>query len=312
VELLDARSVKERLPIAYVLDRYGIPVQVDGGAVAALCPFHPDSAPSLDVYGEQLERWGCYPCGLSGDVFDLVARLAWPGLSPTFAEVRGYALALLADYEASDWDGPTVGVERRFDPVRARVTVETSALRNGRPVVAFLGAKHARGELLGVDVMRLRTAWRVGSRLDEIIVPYYNRVGELVTYKHRTADTPVLAAPGSCFDDVLYGEWLDTDPSLPVLLCEGESDAWAAYEAAAGSYAVLAVPTGATSPPKAGQLAQVRGRRVLIAFDGDEAGAIGTELWCRALGEADILLMADGEDLAKLPPAQLRDALQIT
>jgi DNA primase len=163
-----------------------------------------------------------------------------------------------------------------------------------------------------VDVMRLRTAWRVGSRLDEIIVPYYNRVGELVTYKHRTADTPVLAAPGSCFDDVLYGEWLDTDPSLPVLLCEGESDAWAAYEAAAGSYAVLAVPTGATSPPKAGQLAQVRGRRVLIAFDGDEAGAIGTELWCRALGEADILLMADGEDLAKLPPAQLRDALQIT
>lgn len=47
------------------------------------CPFHPDSNPSLwarDDHRSGTPRWGCNPCGLSGDVVDWVMkyhRLSW-------------------------------------------------------------------------------------------------------------------------------------------------------------------------------------------------------------------------------------------
>jgi DNA primase len=309
VEQLDARSVKERLPIAYVLDRYGIAVRdYGGGDFAAVCPFHQDGEPSLDVYGERLERWGCFPCGLGGDVFDLIARLAWPSLEPAFSEVRAYALVLLRELEESDWNGPRVGVSRRFDAQRARVTVETSALRQPKPVNDFITAKHHRGELLGLGAITLRQTWRVGSRVDEIVIPYYDWDDNLVSYKHRTADTPAVSAPGSNFDDVLYGAWKD-DGSQPVLLCEGESDAWAAYAVAADVYAVLAVPTGAGAYPKPEQLARLAGRDVRIAFDGDAAGAIGAAIWQEHLDSAQIVLVPEGTDIAKLAPTERRALL---
>ena len=68
--MLPIRAIKDRLPIAYVLQRYNVPLEVNGG-VRAVCPFHPDTNPSLDVYGLTLERWGCFACGAGGDVLVL-------------------------------------------------------------------------------------------------------------------------------------------------------------------------------------------------------------------------------------------------
>src|SRR5581483_11116398 len=43
------------------------------------CPFHPDTNPSLwahDNYHDTgVGRWGCNPCGISGDVYDFLERL---------------------------------------------------------------------------------------------------------------------------------------------------------------------------------------------------------------------------------------------
>lgn len=304
---LSAADIKARLPIAYVLDRYRIPVEDVGGRYAAVCPFHPDSSPSLDVYGERLERWGCFPCGAKGDVLDLVGRLAWPHGTPDFRTVRDYAVVLLAEYESSDWQGPTEGVSRAFNPEAARAVVEMSSLRRPGPVEAFLKAKWAEGKLLGVGVDTLTQTWRIGSRLEEIIIPYFSRDDELVTYKHRTAETKALSAPGSALGKVLYGEWLDTDTNRPVLLTEGESDAWAARASAGDLWSVLGASSGAMDTRPAGLLG---GRRVHIAFDGDEAGRLGTLRWLEALGPGTrIIEVPEGYDLADLPPADLRSLL---
>lgn len=304
---LSAADLKERLPIVYVLDRYHIPVEDVGGRYAAVCPFHPDRDPSLDIYGERLERWGCFPCGAKGDVLDLVARLAWPSSTPDFRTVRDYAVVLLAEFEASDWSGPTEGVVRAFNPEQARAIVAQSSLRRPGPVEAFLDAKWAEGKLRGVSVATLTQTWRVGSRLEEIIIPYFDRDDELVTYKHRTAETKALSAPGSSLGGVLYGEWLDTDTSRPVLLTEGESDAWAARASAGDLWSVLGAPTGASDTRTAGLLG---GRRVTVAFDGDAAGRSGALLWYGALGPGTrIIEVPDGVDLADMAPADLRSLL---
>jgi DNA primase len=37
------------------------------------CPFHADTHPSLWARDEK-RRWGCHPCGVSGDIFDFMCR----------------------------------------------------------------------------------------------------------------------------------------------------------------------------------------------------------------------------------------------
>lgn len=301
-----AAELKAILPIVYVLERYGHGVEDVGGKYAAVCPFHQDSHPSLDVYGERLERWGCFACGARGDVLDLVGRLAWPGGAPDFRIVRDFALTLLAEFEASDWTGPIEGIVRTFDPEVARITVASSALNDLRPVVTFLQAKWERGELLAVDADYLHTTWQVGSRCEEIIVPYFDRTGSLVTYKHRTADTKALAATGSPLKGMLYGEWLD-DGHKPVLLVEGESDTWAAHRVAWDRYSVLGISTGVGDHPAAA--GKLRGRHVTVAFDGDEAGRAGTLRWVMELGGAQVVHVPEGDDLASIQPNDLRALL---
>jgi hypothetical protein len=308
---VDAGSIKAQLPIVYVLDRYGIAVEDGGdGRWAAVCPFHDDADPSLDVFGERLERWGCFPCGAKGDVFDLIERLAWPEGGPAFADVRRYALVLLDDLGRSDWSGPTVGTSKAFDSSRARAEVARSSLRDLGPVRQFLLRKHSQGELRGIeDPAWLQETFGIRSRGDEIILPYWSRAGELVTYKHRTALTKALSPPGrGQFAQTLYAEWRDSDESRPVLLCEGESDVWAATAALDASWAVLGVPTGVGAHPT--QAVTLAGRHVTIAFDGDTAGARGEDRWAEALQAygvtVDYRFVKAGQDLASLDPSELR------
>jgi DNA primase len=307
---LDAGGIKARLPIVYVLDRYRIPVEDGGdGRWAAVCPFHPDREPSLDVYGERLERWGCFPCGARGDVFDLIGRLAWPEASPSFSDVRRYALVLLDELEASDWTGPTEGVARTFDSTAARALVAQSSLNDRKAIDRFLAHKHAEGALRELTAGDLVGRWSVGSRLDEIIIPYFNRDGDLVSYKHRTALTKALSPPGKGqFSGVLYGEWWDCHTDRTVVLCEGETDTWAANQALLWSdYTPLGVPTGVGSHPL--QAVTLAGRDVRIAFDGDEAGRAGALRWAEALASygasVRILDVPEKTDLAMLPLAEL-------
>lgn len=313
-----AADIKAALPIVYVLDRWRVAVEDVGGRYAAVCPFHADSDPSLDVYGDRLERFGCFPCGAGGDVFDLIERLAWPGAftvppeheHPAFRDVKALAQQLLAELEASDWSGPREGTSKVFNPELARMVVAQSSINQLDAVVSFLQAKWNRSELLAVDAGWLHERWGVGSRIEEIVIPYFNRHGELLTYKHRTAETKAMSAAGSALGGVLYGEWMD-QLSRTVVLTEGETDAWAADRAAGDLYSVLGIPTGVGAHPK--QAAMLAGRSVLIAFDGDVAGRDGALRWHQALTQVGagvrIVPVPDDTDLAGLDPHELRSLL---
>lgn len=67
--IYEVAELKQELSILFILEQLGHPGN------PCLCPFHDDSKPSMDVYGERLERWGCFPCGRGGDVLDLVSHM---------------------------------------------------------------------------------------------------------------------------------------------------------------------------------------------------------------------------------------------
>lgn len=297
---LVASAIKAELPITYVLDWFRLPVEGVGGQYVAVCPFHDDTDPSLDVFGEKLDRWGCFACGAKGDVFDLIGRLAD---LDEFSEQRALAIEM-AEW-LDDWPGPREGISREFNPEAVRTLVAASSVRQLGAVEQFLAMKQRKGELLGLTAKHLHEVWGVGSRGDEIIVPYWDRAGDLLTYKHRSTETKLLSAPGSPLKGVLYGEWQDRDTSRPVILTEGESDTWAAHGACADLACVMSVANGADSRPWLGELA---GRSVLVAFDGDAPGRRGALRWAGYLGPTSgVLPVPDGTDLASLPPADLRE-----
>jgi DNA primase len=69
MEQLKAELSIERL-IAHSLGREPEPV---GNEPRWCCPFHADTHPSLWARDEK-RRWGCNPCGISGDIFDWICR----------------------------------------------------------------------------------------------------------------------------------------------------------------------------------------------------------------------------------------------
>jgi hypothetical protein len=78
-EVLDA--LRHRLP-DYLAAR-GVELRKNGTRLVGRCPRHDDASPSFAVFGIHHETCGCYPCGFTGDVFDVAL---WLGRASTFPE----------------------------------------------------------------------------------------------------------------------------------------------------------------------------------------------------------------------------------
>jgi len=81
------KQVKAASDIVAVVAHY-IEVRPAGKIFKAICPFHNDSRPSLDI-DPQRQRYKCWSCGAHGDVFNFVMHQEKVG----FKEAR----AILAD-----------------------------------------------------------------------------------------------------------------------------------------------------------------------------------------------------------------------
>lgn len=299
--VVDVQDVKAAVPIAFVLAYAGHqPTAAEGGELRYVCMFHDDSNPSLTVYRHEgaFERFKCWGCGAGGDVVDLFARLHGLDFKPALDAVAGL-VPLVAD-----WEGPTVGEKSKdFDFELARSLVDEAEVYAEEEALAalvdFLEAKR-----LPLDPEYLHDRWRIGQRDFGLIIPYFTRDRTLQSYKWRTATTKAMSARGSNFDNVLYGEWLDIDVSKTVVLTEGETDTWTVDSLPGRPYAALGLPTGASAHPKPGQVEQLRGRDVILALDGDDAGRAGAMRWALALadvaGRVRIATLPDGHDLTNI------------
>ena len=66
------QDIKDRLNIADVISGY-IQIKKAGTNFKALCPFHNEKSPSLQI-SPQKQIWHCFGCGEGGDVFGFVVR----------------------------------------------------------------------------------------------------------------------------------------------------------------------------------------------------------------------------------------------
>jgi hypothetical protein len=287
-------DLRRRASLPAVCTSLGI--QLDS-ELRAICPFHDDHDPSFSLYEDAngVQRWGCFPCGKLGDVFDLVQLVR--GVS------FGEAIRYVADVGTKEVPSPRRprkqvldrrALETYVDAAQDRVKTDES---DGYLCVAA-GLTDER------DVERDKKLRYLGWGVDEsanVVIPHYSGVGQLTGCKIRSLDGIKWAFPGSAFP-FLYGSWFPQQASR-LVLCEGETDLEHAFEKAGGAD-VRALPTGASSrtPSLVDQVC--RWRTVYLALDADEAGREATTRWIVALAERGIIGMEvrvlpipDGEDL---------------
>lgn len=260
-------------------------------------PGHDDSTPSFNLFDVDSEgvpqSFGCFGCGRKGDVTELTAELT--GLS---GDGLAYKLDLLLAAEESSSSTSfhrDEAAPRRepaeFSAVMGRLRANVSDVR----VRGFNRYMDGRGLSRAAHFAQGVAGWVPGP-FGTAVVPHYDPSGFITGIKYRSA-TRKWAEDGSRWPH-LYGVWLDTG-ARTVLLCEGESD-WllAAWSLRQDPWIdVLALPSGAAAEIRDEWLNRVAYRRLILAFDADDAGRKAVSEWKRNRTDSLVLSLPEGEDL---------------
>ncbi len=308
--LMSKDEIRAKLSLEWVVQReLDVSLDDDGNAQ---CPFHEDARPSFSIFisDDEVERAGCWSCDWRGDLFDVLM---------VNGRTFGTALDVARDFLARYPDQAVIRVKRE------RPTVPPEVLQQE---VGDAFTRHAQGTFGPVDRLLVRRGlrmspvyllerWGVGIASEvgvgSVLIPHYGPPPEryLTGYKVRTGGGPTIARSGSRFP-YLYGEFHWTDEARPVILTEGESDAWTIDWLFPDDYHVLALPTGANSAIRSEWLTLLRGAEVILAFDGDEAGVKATGRWTTALTGAAHVWTLDftaKQDCSNVMPTELRRLL---
>lgn len=315
-----------------------------GTRLIGYCPFEQHNGPKFSVRrteaGEEVAGcWACPDRG-QGDLFELIS---WVTGQDFTAAVQTAGLMQTAFRADASWAArPPVVFQPapKEDPqVFGLLTHEAQQTAYGDPeLLQVLIDRKARTDpgwrrltptlLLsrwGVGVVP-GTAYRRGitnpdstpysqitgtTAPTRISVPHYSPDGNgnWIVRGLKTRDARhghLYAVKGSDLRGYLYGLWRMQGADW-VLVCEGEGDAWcaSAVPEIADRMDIVSVPTGVKGQPTEQLLEPLRGKSVVLAFDGDTDGRLWTQRWIEALkGIAAAVLIApvpDGHDLASCP-----------
>lgn len=292
-------ELKSRLPLEWVVAEAGVALERrSDGRLVGICPFHLDSNPSFAVFGDNLDRVGCWSCDFTnGDLLDFIQRWKSCGFNEALTE----AVRLLKRFEETrnEWqpapppDRVIPDPEQLQERARAAWQLAESDLS---PIARFIQDKG-----LPLTARWLHDEFMVGA-LDEytILIPHAVETDSGLTvtgYKTRTPTSHPYAAAGSRFID-LYGSWRDRGRAQ-VIICEGESDTWLLAHLFP-DYDVFGLPAGANQPPKSEWVDRFRKRDIVILTDADTPGRQAAKRWHEALAPISrsvrVASLEDGAD----------------
>lgn len=258
-----------------ISDILGAPIKETRKDALVQCPFHDDRHASLSI---DLERgfWICFACGVRGGLQSLATRMG---------KVVNDAELALKVYEGSR----NAVFEEAKDFSALASTLRTN-LYSAQPavVVQFLNERGLRPQVL----RHFGIGWTLDGR---IAFPYYDE-DTVFGVKYRDAAGRKSSETGSRrgiynVNDVRFKPY--------VILCEGESDTLAVWsELTSGKYDAAVVDTfgvggipgvaASRSTWDVWALELLWAKRVIVAYDADDAGDTGSQLPLDAVGDKGV------------------------
>ncbi|MGH8021283.1 MAG: CHC2 zinc finger domain-containing protein, partial [Opitutaceae bacterium] len=308
----DLDKMKRSIDLAAVIRSRGVELKPQGGDLVGRCPFHDDRDPSLRVTPVK-GLWRCMSaaCGATGNVIQFVQRFdgvsfrhayellkngaAFTG-APTCSPVKKGTVPRLASPLAADADDQAA-LRQVLDYYHERLKENPAALAylKKRGIAAEAIATFRLGfvdRTLGLRLphnnrkegaaLRARLA-RLGLLRDtghehlrgRIVFPVIAENGEIGTVYGRAIDDGGKHERHLFLPGPMRGVWNPAALRAPeIILCEGIIDAltfWGAgFRNVTTGYSAKALPEELLAA-----LVAAKVRRVLIAFDRDEAGEQG-------------------------------------
>ncbi len=300
----DAKErIRARVDLAQLIGEQVVLKPAGRGQLKGLCPFHAEKTPSFHVHVDR-GFFYCFGCGAKGDAFDYVMRTRGVG----FVE----ALALLGERTgiAVEPASPRQGRRRDLQEVNALALAFFRAQLEAGPALAYLeGRGLTRASIDAWELGFAPDAWdgllrhalTKGARDEDLIAAglliesergrRYDRFRDRVIFPIRDGLGRLLGFAGRVLGDALpkYLNTPETDlfkksellygldraraairASGEVIVVEGYMDVIALHQE---GFANAVAALGATlTSEQAEALARLDTRRVLLAFDADEAG----------------------------------------
>lgn len=298
----DFEIIKQGLDPRFVMEEiWGETLQSNGRYYA---PWRQDNTPGVDIYWS--DKAGCWKIDDSGrSRGDVVDMLTWNGQS------LADAWPMLAEQTRSPWVTPDAPARRPFEPGGYEGASDSlqaalgSHYHHHTPSGGVV-SDEAPTWLEGTEAW-YNSEWRIRASGTSLVIPYFDGADELVAYKTRPVAGRKLNGTGSKL--CLYGLWR-LDAHSPIIVCEGETDTWSA-SIAFPDVISLGVP-GASHDPASLGAAELAGREVALAFDGDAAGREATTKWFSYLHAAgcrvSVVSLPDGKDISDLPKEAFKEA----
>jgi DNA primase len=304
---VDFKTVREHLKFQDVLSHYGIAPHGAGDQIKVICPFHDDNKPSCGVNIVK-HVYNCFACDAGGNALDFIAHME--GLDPSKTTDLRKAAFIAAETFGIDQalERPANGrakakTDRSAEPVKAK-TKKTGQSKppqkaekdkpvkpSNQPLTFELKLDHkhpfikARQEQIGFKKKLVKQFGvgfaNKGMMKDRICFPIHNDQGELIAYSGRWAsddlpeDVPRYLLPkGFEKSKVLYNlHRVLEQGSETVVIVEGF---WSVMRLHDAGIPCVSTFGDSLSEAQAYLLFEHGFEKVILIYDGDEGGRIGT------------------------------------
>jgi DNA primase len=299
---VDFRLVKQAVTMQMVLDHYGINwLRRNGDELRGRCPIHKGEGERSFHVNISKNAFQCFSCKARGNVLDFIS--AMEGCS-----VRDAALKLKAWFQVGE-SAEIIGAQEAEKDNEKSASI-SSAVPVGpiNPLLSFqlrVDHSHEYGLSRGLTIETLEhfgagLCLSKGMFAGRFIIPLHNPVGELVGYAGRALDEtqPKYLFPsrdkGFYKSHLLFNLHRLAPATKQIILVEGFFVTMFLWQLGQASLGLL----GSSLSKEQEAMIVDRFERVLLLFDGDEAGRAGADDCLLRLGRkvwVKALALPDGE-----------------
>ena len=308
----ELEALRTHADIVDVIGHY-LPLQRQGKVYKALCPFHDDHDPSMQIRPDR-QMYKCFVCGSGGDVFSFVQnyeKITFPEAIRRVADLTGFTLSeapaetkitrdpakeILFDilketirYCMYQLNSTAGDAQKRYltgrglddDVIR---TFEIGYNPEGDALYAFLKAKgYSEKDMVRANVIRITAGGIHDVFAGRIMFPIHDQNGDPIGFSARTLDQQNPAKYVNTTETELFTKGnivynyhrarMAARRAGRVYVCEGVTDV-IAFRRAGVENAVCTLGTACTDE-------QVRmlkriAAKVVFCYDGDRAGQAAT------------------------------------